>query len=112
MGLSTTEQETSVNIMRDSDECTIYTTDSTMMTRLDKLVKSPDAPHWKLKQEHRLSNGELVGKTYITHKKLISFRSDIQTREFTPEQREAAATRLRKWQEEKQRNTTETTDEI
>lgn len=40
-------------------------------------------------------------KTYETKKRLISFRADITTREFTSEQREAAAARLREWQDRK-----------
>ena len=104
MGLSITEQETTVNFMRDSDICTVYTSDSTVMTKLDKLAESEKAPLWKLKEEHRLQNGELVGKTYETHKRLISFRADIVTREMTEEQKEAAAERMRKWQEENKKN--------
>ncbi len=38
MGLQITEQETTVNIYRDSDTIRIYTSDTTMMTKLDKLV--------------------------------------------------------------------------
>lgn len=101
MGLPVFEQETSVSFMRDSDLCTVYTSDSTVMTRLDKLAENPKAPHWKLKEEHRLQNGELIGKTYETHKRLISFRADISTRELTEEQKEAAADRMKEWQERK-----------
>lgn len=103
MGLSVSEQETSVSYMRDSDICTVYTSDSTVMTKLDKLAESEKAPHWKLIKEHRLRGGELAGKTYQTHKRLISFRADITTREMTEEQKEAAAERMREWREEKQR---------
>lgn len=110
MGLPVFEQETTVNFYRDSDICTVYTSDSTVMTKLDKLVKNPKAPHWKLKGEHRLqsrdldgtiNSGEIVGKTYETHKRLISFRADISTRELTEEQKEAAAERMKEWQERK-----------
>ena len=80
MGLNISEQETSVSFTRDSDICTVYTSDSTVMTKLDKLAESDKSPHWKLKEEHRLLNGELIGKTYETHKRLISFRSNISTR--------------------------------
>lgn len=54
MGLPVFEQKTSLLFMRDSDICTVYTSDSTVMTKLDKLVENPKAPHWKLKEEHRL----------------------------------------------------------
>lgn len=75
--------------------------DSTVMTKLDKLTESEKAPHWKLKEEHRLHGGELVGKTYETHKRLISFRADIAIKEMTDEQKEAAAERMKEWQEKK-----------
>lgn len=103
MGLTLQEQETTVNFYRDSDICTVYTSDSTVMTKLDKLVENPKAPHWKLKEENKTSDGEVVGKTYITHKRLISFRANISTRELTEEQREAAAERMKKYQEQKRR---------
>lgn len=107
MSLSVSEQETTVSFMRDSDICTVYTSDSTVITKLDKLAESENAPHWKLKEEHRLQNGELVGKTYETHKRLISFRADIVIREMTDEQKEAAAERMREWQEKKKQEQTE-----
>ena len=48
MGLNISEQETSVSFTRDSDICTVYTSDSTVMTKLDKLAESNKSPHWKL----------------------------------------------------------------
>lgn len=104
MGLNISEQETSVSFVRDSDICTVYTSDSTIMTKLDKLAESDKSPHWKLKAEHRLINGELIGKTYETHKRLISFRSNISTREMSEEQKEAASERFRKMWKDRQEN--------
>ena len=99
MGLSISEQETTISFMRDSDVCTVYTSDSTVMTKLDKLAENENSPHWKLKSEHKTTDGELVGKTYETNKRLISFRANITTREMTEEQKEAAAERMRLWRE-------------
>lgn len=104
MGLNISEQETSVSFSRDSDICTVYTSDTTVMTKLDKLAESNNSPHWKLKEEHKLLNGELIGKTYETHKRLISFRSNITTREMSDEQKEAASERFRKMWKERQQN--------
>lgn len=95
MGLTVREQETTVNLYRDSDMCSVYTSDTTMMTKLDKFVESEDAPLWTLKEVHRLSSGEVVGKTYETHKKLISFRKNVFKRDMTDEQRKEAAERMR-----------------
>lgn len=54
MGLNISEQETSVSFSRDSDICIVYTSDSTVMTKLYKLVESDNSPHWKLKEEHSI----------------------------------------------------------
>lgn len=94
MGLTLQEQETTVNFYRDSDICTVYTSDSTVMTKLDKLAENPKAPHWKLKKEHKSQSGELVGKTYETHKDLISFRSDFK--KVSDKQRKAMSERAKK----------------
>lgn len=104
MGAIVAEQETQVSFMRDSDVCQVYTTDPTVMTKLDKLAKSADAPEWKLVKEHKDIHGELVGKTYETNKRLISFRANRIARELTEEQREAAAERLKAWREKKGKN--------
>lgn len=93
------EQETVINYYRDSDICTVYTSDSTVMTKLDKLADNPELPHWKIKQIHRLQNGELAGKTYETNKRLISFRADIGTRKLTEEQKRILSERLEKARE-------------
>lgn len=89
------EQETVINYYRDSDVCIVYTSDSTVMTKLDKLAEDESLSHWKVKQVHKLQNGELVGKTYETHKGLISFRSDIVVQALTDEQRAQRAERMK-----------------
>ncbi len=104
MGLNISEQETTVSFTRDSDICTVYTSDRTIMTRLDKLAESDSSPYWKLKEEYKLHNGELIGKTYETHKRLISFRSNITTRELSEEQKEAASERFKQMWKDKREN--------
>lgn len=101
MGLSTKEQETNINYGRDNDLATIYTTDLTTMTRLDKLAENDDAPLWKLIKIHRLSDGTVVGKTYQTHKRLISFRAGLASRTMSEDQKTAAAERMKEWHERK-----------
>ncbi len=82
------EQETHVYYMRDGQEANIYSSDTTQITRLDKLCReSPDM--WQMIEESP------TGKRYICKDKtLISFRRKKISRELTEEQREAAATRL------------------
>lgn len=86
------EQETHVSYMRDQDFAEIYTSDSTQITRLDKLCKeSPEM--YSLKYETTFS------KTYIVKdKKLISFRKSKKV--MSDEQKQKAAERMRKWQQE------------
>lgn len=75
MGLPIHEQETNINFMRDEDIAVIYTSDSTTITKLDKKVKMSNS-EWKLKEIHRLQDTkEIIGKTYICPKNLISFRT-------------------------------------
>ena len=57
-----------------SDMAVIYTSDSTTMTKLDKLIALPEGK-WKLKETHSLQDtGEIIGKTYTCPKDCISFR--------------------------------------
>lgn len=98
MGVATAEQETVINFERDSDVCTVWTSDTTMMTKLDKLTKNND--DWKL-IEVNMTKGEVVSKRYFTNKSLISFRGHKVSREMTEEQRQAAADRFREMHKKK-----------
>lgn len=77
MSVMIEEQETTISIYRDRDIAEIYTSDSTMMTKLDKRVReNPDA--WTCARVDTIGGGaEVVGKWYECPKKLISFRSAI-----------------------------------
>ena len=88
--LSITEQEVNISWMRDEDFAKIYASDSTTITKLDKLCKtSPDM--------YKLVSETPVGKSYICmDKSLISFRA--KKRELSEEQKEAAGERMRQYQ--------------
>lgn len=87
MSLSIEEQEIHINASRDEDFATAYCSDSTWITKMDKLVKrSPDL--FKVIAENDVS------KTYQFPKRLISIRSTIK--EMSEEQKQAAAERMRK----------------
>ena len=89
------EQETTISFYRDSNECFIYTSDSTMITKLDKLVKNSGADEWKCTEEIKLQGSdEVVAKKYMTNKAFISYRQKKTERNMTDEQRLAAAERL------------------
>lgn len=86
MGLSIEEQETHINFMRGDGRAKIYTSDTTMMTRFNKLVEIAGA-EWKLERVERL-NGSVIGCTYSCPVSFISYRSKRIKRELTEEQRE------------------------
>ena len=85
--LSSAEQEVSINFMRNDDHATIYVSDTTYMTKLDKLCESsPD--YYSLIAD----NG--IGKTYrVADKTLISFRQ--KKREMSEEAKIAASERFK-----------------
>lgn len=93
--VSISEQEVSINFMRDEDFATIYISDTTYTTKLNKLYKtSPDM--------YSLIADTGRGKTYrVEDKTLISFRA--KKREMSEEQRIAASERMRQYQANKQR---------
>lgn len=91
--VSISEQEVSINFMRNEDHATIYTSDTTYMTKLDKLcVTSPNM--------YSLITDTGRGKTYrLEDKTLISFRA--RKKELSEEQKFAAGERMRKYQASK-----------
>lgn len=95
MGLSIDEQETCVNFMRGDDRARIYTSDTTIMTKLNKLVKLQDS-EWELESVARLESGEVVGKIYTCPVSFVSFRSKRISRVYTEEQKKELSKRLRK----------------
>lgn len=96
MALSIEEQEIHMNAMRDDSFATVYCSDTTWITKMDKLVaKSPDLFHVVAETD--------FGKTYRFPKRLISIRGSIVTRDMTDEQRQLAAERLRTAREQKRK---------
>lgn len=72
MAVPINEQETVIQISRDSDRMKIWTTDTMMMTRLDKLVETSDL--YELCREGKM-DGEVVDKEYSAPKSMLTFRS-------------------------------------
>ena len=88
----TEEQETIIRWCRDEGKATIYTSDTTTMTKLDKLVEASD--EWTLVRTSYFPDKTIADKTYECPKKFISFRSKTATRNLTEEQVEAARKRM------------------
>lgn len=94
MALSLPEQEVHINFNRNEDCAQMYCTDVTWITKMDKLVaKSPEFYEVVAETEN--------GKTYRFPKRLISLRSSVVRREYTNEQKQQMAERLKLARERK-----------
>lgn len=91
--ISLEEQETHIHFMRDEKYATIYTTDRTTITKLDKLCES--APDYYQLTKIDTIGGKICGKSYkLTDKSMVSLRA--KKREYTEEQKKAMGERLKK----------------
>lgn len=81
MAIPTDEQETVIQIDRNGG-ATIWTCDSTMITKLDKVYYC---------NKEDTCDGEVIAKHYKAPKNCISFRSDPEQRpEYTPKKQISA----------------------
>lgn len=87
------EQETTIQISRDSSLAHIYCSDNTMLTKFKKLLNS-NPKDWKCTPVLD-SQGNPTGYFITCPKSLISFREKATTRAITPEQREALVQRMK-----------------
>lgn len=89
------EQETIIQISRDTKTARIYTTDSRMANKLDKIYQRTSVT-----KNHR----RIVAVEYEVPERLINFRAKIAKRNLTEEQKMAKAEILRKNKENKAQN--------
>ena len=87
MGAPISEQETVVQFDRDGETMNIYTSDSTIMTKLDKIYKRT--------REHR-ADGQLYAAEYVVDKRLLSFRSKLTKRTMTEEEKAVLSERMKR----------------
>lgn len=93
-GIPVDEQETVVQFDRSGEYMTIYTTDSTVMTKLDKCLESGN---YEVIEEHKLQgSSRVIGKTYKAKKKFLSFRTAnrVNKRVMTEEEKRAFVERM------------------
>lgn len=76
------EQETIITWTRGDEHAEIYTTDTTVMTRLNRLCKNHPETWSQIKHEWR-NKTELISTTYKCPRKMVSFRSTSSVREQT-----------------------------
>ena len=106
MGVPVNEQETTIQFDRVGDKANIFTSDSTVMTKLDKLVENSDI--WECSGEVKDMNGDLFGKEYRCPKNMISFRSKKSTPpKLTEEQKRKSIEALRLYRENQRKTLTE-----
>lgn len=73
-GLSSEEQETTVQMSRTEDMAYVWTSDNVVVTKIKKLMeRAPD--QWKLVKISTNAAGEPVGYFFECPKKLVSFRT-------------------------------------
>lgn len=90
------EREVVIQFNTDTDVASVYTSDYSYMTRLDKLVKN-NPGEWSV-IDVAYHDGDVVSKTYKCPKKLISFRGKTLSgrfREYTEEEKRAIGERLK-----------------
>ena len=93
-GVSTDEQETTINYGRNNEEAEVYTSDNTVLTKIKNIFSSDDC-EWKLKNVVKDKKGNVVSVFFSVPKKLISLRAKTVKSSLTDEQRRAAAERLK-----------------
>ena len=87
--VSLEEQETIIGFMRTDNLMEIYTCDSTMITKLDKLVANN-------LEQYKVIKEDGVSKTYTCPKRFLTLRAADVKRDYTEEQKKALAERLHK----------------
>lgn len=69
------EQETVISFTRSETGAEVWTNDTTVMTKLDKLI----GEGWTLKDVGKTEDGDLIDKTYYAEsKRFISFRRPVK----------------------------------
>ncbi len=95
MRTATEDMETTINFCRIEGGVSVWTSDTTMYTKFDRLCR--DAPEcYQCRDIARDREGDIISKTYhITDKSLLSFRTKKQRQNLTEAQRMERAERLR-----------------
>lgn len=94
MSLQIEEQETHISFMRGDERAIIYTSDTTMMTKFNKLVEIAETD-WKKEEVAKLTRtGEIIGITYSCPVNFVTYRKKAIMRKLTDEQKDAIRNRL------------------
>lgn len=92
------EQETTIQFDRNGDSLQIWTNDSTVLTKLKKLMQI-NPIDWKCYVAQKQSDGSYTGYFFESKKSNISFKAKKKTRILSDEQKQAIAERFKKGRE-------------
>jgi hypothetical protein len=96
MGIALDEMETTISFSRTGAHAEVWTSDTTMHTRFDRLCKESPAMY-TCTDEARNRNGELLSKTYrIADKSMLTFRTKKKSFVLTEEEKAERAKRFEK----------------
>ena len=93
-GTSVSEQETIIQISRDGKKANIYSTDTLMINKLDKIAK---------RKKEVLCDGKLAAVEYEVDKKMVKVSAARKNKELSEEERARRAERMKKVREIKNR---------
>lgn len=100
MGVALSEQETTISYCREGGSAHVWTSDATVMTKLDRMCREAPENYRCTEEAKAQIGGWLVSKSYvIADKNLISFRSRKAERILTEEQRAELRERGRRLKE-------------
>lgn len=85
-GVGRDEAETTVSFMRGEREFELYTSDNTVLTKINRLMKK-EGSCWRMIREEKDTDGKVTGYFFKGTMRCLSFRSGVK-RELTAEERE------------------------
>ena len=100
---NTFEQETVIQISRNRDKASIWTSDNTQLTRIKRVMcKDPNSYVCTGVTKNKL--GEVVGYAFECPKNLIGYRTSVK-RSMSDEQRKRASERLKEYHKKRKEKT-------
>ena len=100
---NTFEQETVIQISRNRDKASIWTSDNTQLTRI-KRVMCKDPNSYVCTGVTKSKLGEVVGYAFECPKNLIGYRTSVK-RSMSDEQRKRASERLKEYHKKRKEKT-------
>ena len=99
------EQETTIQYSRDSKELHLYTSDNTVVTKMNKLLNTPGTK-WRLEKPTYL-DGEPTGYFFVCEdKRVVSLKAKVteNTRQYTEEEKDILREKIKIAQEARKKN--------